>query len=164
MDASLMPWLLWTLVVILVAVGLAGAVLPMLPGVPLVFAGLWLGAYIDGYAHVGVWTVVVLGVLVTLAIAIDFIASALGAKRVGASRQAITGAVIGSVIGIFFGLPGLILGPFVGAVVGELAAQRTVEQAAVVGVATWLGLLFGTIAKLALSLAMVGIFLFAYFV
>lgn len=156
--------LLWLAVVALVAIGLAGAVLPALPGVPLVFAGLWLGAWIDDYSRVGVSTLVVLGVLVVIAVLIDFLASALGAQRVGASRQAIWGSVLGSMVGLFFGLPGIILGPFVGAVVGELSARSGVSQAANVGLATWLGLLFGTIAKLALSLAMLGIFLFAYFV
>ena len=144
-------------------VGLAGAVLPALPGVPLVFGGLWLAAWIDDYARVGGWTIGVLGVLTMLAFVVDFAATALGAKKVGASRQAIAGAALGTFVGIFFGLPGLLLGPFIGAVAGELAARGRVGQAMDVGVATWMGLLFGTLAKLALSLAMVGIFVAAYF-
>lgn len=163
MDASLIPWL-WILVLILVAVGLAGTVVPILPGAPMVFGGLWLAAWIDDYARVGPWTVGLLGVLVLLAIAMDFVASALGAQRVGASRQAIWGSVIGSVVGLFFGLPGLLLGPFIGAVLGELSARGGLKQAASVGVATWIGLLLGTIAKLALSLTMVGVFVLAYFI
>lgn len=162
MDVYLLL-LLWALVVVLVGVGLAGAVLPVLPGVPLVFAGLWLAAWIDGYMRVGTVTLIVLGVLTVVALVLDFIASALGAKRVGASPQAITGAVLGSVIGLFFGLPGLVLGPFLGAVAGELSARGGVNRATTVGIATWIGLLLGTIAKLAISLAMIGIFLFAYF-
>ncbi len=155
--------LLWIAVVGLVGVGLAGAVLPALPGVPMVFAGLWLAAWIDDYERVGVSTLVLLAVLVVISIIVDFVASAFGAKRVGASSQAIWGSVLGSVVGIFFGLPGILLGPFVGAVIGELSARSNMRQAANVGIATWIGLLFGTIAKLALSLAMLGIFVFAYF-
>ena len=155
--------LLWLLAVLLVLVGLAGAVLPALPGVPLVFAGLWLAAWIDDYAQVSALTLAVLGVLTVLAVAVDLVAYARGAKRVGASRQAIAGAMIGAVVGLFFGLPGLLLGPFVGAVAGELSARSNVEQATRVGIATWMGLLFGTLAKLALSLAMLGVFAFAYF-
>lgn len=162
MDASWTP-LLWIAVLLLVGLGLAGTVLPALPGTPFVFLGLWLGAWIDGYQRVSVFTLVVLGVLVALTVAIDWIAAGLGAKRVGASPKAIAGATIGTFVGLFFGIPGLLLGPFVGAVIGELAAQRALDQAARAGVATWLGLLFGTIAKLALSLAMIGIFAFAYF-
>ncbi len=153
--------LLWLGVVVLVAVGLAGAILPALPGVPMVFVGLWLGAWIDGYARVGTGTLIVLGVLTVVALLVDFVASALGAKRIGASPQAVWGAVLGSVVGLFFGLPGIVLGPFVGAVVGELAARSTLHQATQVGVATWMGLLFGAITKLVVSLVMVGIFVFA---
>lgn len=155
--------LLWLAVVALVAIGMAGAVLPALPGVPMVFIGLWLGAWIDGYSRVGTGTLIVLGVLTALTLLIDFVASALGAKRVGASAKAVTGAVLGSIVGLFFGLPGIILGPFVGAVLGELAAQRNFDHATRVGIATWMGLLFGAIAKLVVSLVMVGIFVFAYF-
>lgn len=156
--------LLWIAVFALVGVGLAGVVVPALPGVPMIFIGLWLAAWIDGYARVGVVTLAVLGAIVVLAIVTDLVASALGARRVGASPQAIWGSALGSVVGLFFGLPGLVLGPFVGAVLGELSARRSLEQAANVGIATWMGLLLGTIAKLALSLAMIGIFVFAYFV
>lgn len=155
--------MLWLLAGALVLAGLAGAVLPALPGVPLVFGGLWLAAWIDDYARVSGWTLGVLGVLTVIALGVDFAATALGAKKVGASRQAIAGAALGTFVGIFFGLPGLLLGPFIGAVAGELAARGHVGQAMDVGVATWMGLLFGTLAKLALSLAMVGIFVAAYF-
>lgn len=143
--------------------GLVGAVVPALPGVPLVFAGLWLAAWIDGYARVSGLTVGILGALTVLALALDLLASVLGAKRVGASRQAIAGAALGALVGIFFGLPGIVLGPFVGAVAGELVARGSLARAADVGVATWMGLLFGTLAKLALSLTMLGVFAFAYF-
>ncbi|MFP5357798.1 MAG: DUF456 domain-containing protein [Gammaproteobacteria bacterium] len=162
MDASL-TILLWLAVFALIAVGLAGTVLPALPGVPMIFLGVWLAAWIDGYERIGGLTLTILGLLTAVAVAVDFIASALGARRVGASRQAITGSVLGSLIGIFFGLPGLLLGPFIGAVVGELSARGGLRQAAEVGVATWVGLLFGTLAKLALSLAMLFTFALAYF-
>ena len=158
------PVLLWVLAVALILVGLVGAVLPAIPGVPLVFAGLWLAAWIDDYARVSGMTLTVLGVLMVLALAMDVTATALGAKRVGASRQAIAGAALGTVAGLFFGPVGLLLGPFIGAVVGEAVARGgDLDHLARVGVGTWLGLLFGTLLKLALSLAMVGIFVFAYF-
>jgi uncharacterized protein YqgC (DUF456 family) len=156
--------LLWLLVALLVAVGLAGALLPAIPGVPLVFAGLWLGAWIDDYEKVSAWWVGVFGVLTLVAVAVDLIATALGAKRVGASRLAIAGAVIGTFAGLFFGGPiGILIGPFVGAVAGELVARGRMDQAMEVGIATWMGFLFGTLAKIALSLAMIGMFVGAYF-
>lgn len=88
----------------------------------------------------------------------------LGAKHVGASAGALWGAIIATVVGIFFGIPGLLLGPFVGAVCGELASGGSVTRSAHVGLATWIGLLFGTLAKLALSFAMLGIFIAALFI
>ncbi|WP_029890463.1 DUF456 domain-containing protein [Polycyclovorans algicola] len=155
--------LLWLLVAVLVLVGLAGVILPVLPGVPILFAGLWLAALVDDYLRVGSWTLILLGVMTVFAVAVDFLASVFGAQRVGASPEAIWGALIGSVIGIFFGLPGLLLGPFIGAVGGELIARGGPARATEVGLATWVGLIVGTLVKLAVSLAMLFIFIFAWF-
>jgi len=154
---------LWYLVAaILVIVGLIGTVLPALPGVPLVFCGLLLAAWTDGFAHAGVFTLFVLGALTVLALAIDFVAGMLGAKKVGASRYAVIGAALGTLLGLFFGLPGLLLGPFVGALLGELVAGGTLRKATGVGVGAWLGFLVGAVAKLGVCFAMLGIFAFAF--
>src|SRR5579885_747262 len=114
MDSLMQP-LLWACAVLLVLGGLVGTVVPALPGVLLVFAGLWLGAWMDGYRHVGMFTLTFLGALAALSLVVDFFAAALGARRVGASPRAVSGAALGSFIGCFFGLPGLVLGPFLGA-------------------------------------------------
>jgi len=154
---------LWVLAVLLVCIGLAGSVLPALPGVSLVFTGLVLAAWADDFERVRGFTVTVLGLLTVTSFVVDFAATALGAKRVGATRLAIVGAMLGTVAGIFFGIPGLILGPFLGAVAGEMISHGGVQQAARAGVATWMGLVFGTLAKLALVFTMIGVFAFAYF-
>ncbi|MFZ5557263.1 MAG: DUF456 domain-containing protein [Pseudomonadota bacterium] len=159
-----MTWWLWIIVAVLVLAGIAGTLLPWLPGVPLVFAALLLAAWMDGFAEVSGFTVAVLGVLMALALLADLLASALGAERVGASRKAVIGAAIGTVVGIFFGLVGLLLGPFVGAVVGELMTESDVQRATRAGVGTWVGLLLGTVAKLALAFTMVGVFAAAYLI
>lgn len=156
--------LLWLLAGLLVIAGLAGTVLPALPGVPLVFGGLLVAAWADDFQRVGWVVLVVLGVLTLASFAIDLAATALGAKRVGATKLAVIGAAVGALLGIFLGLPGLILGPFVGAVAGELLSHGELRKATRAGVATWIGLLFGTVAKLALVFSMLGIFLAAYFV
>jgi len=161
MEANV--WI-WILAAVLVLAGLAGAVLPALPGVPLVFAGLLAAAWADDFARVGVLTLVVLGLLTLLSFVIDFAATLLGAKRVGATRLAIVGAALGTVAGVFLGIPGLILGPFVGAVIGELLSHGEMQKAAKAGIATWMGLLFGTLAKLALVFTMLGVFAAAYFI
>ena len=146
----------------LVLVGLAGVVLPALPGLPLMFAGLWLAAWAGGYDQVGVGTVIMLAVLTLLSLGVDIVAALLGAKRVGASRLALLGAAIGTVAGLFLGLAGIIIGPFVGALLGEWLHGRRLGMAARVGVGTWLGIVFAAVLKLTLGFAMLGIFLFAW--
>lgn len=153
----------WIAAVALVLIGIAGTVLPGLPGTPLVFGGLLLAAWIDDFSRVGVWPLVALGALTLFSFAIDIIGAMLGAKRVGASKQAVIGAALGTLFGMFAGLIGLIIGPLIGAVVGELMAKRDIGHAGKVGVATWIGLLIATAVKLALVFAMVGIFVTAYF-
>jgi uncharacterized protein YqgC (DUF456 family) len=149
---------LYVLAAALIVGGLLGSILPVLPGIPMVFGGIWLAAAVDGYRHLGVWWLVGIGALGVAGIAIDFVASTLGAKRVGASRRALWGAALGTVVGMFFGIPGLLIGPFAGALIGELASGNSVLRATHVGVGTWLGLLFGTLVKLVISFVMVGLF------
>jgi uncharacterized protein YqgC (DUF456 family) len=97
-----------------------------------------------------------------LAFGIDLLASILGAKKVGASRAAVVGAALGAVVGLFFSLPGLIVGPFLGALAGELLVGKTWKEAGKAGLGTWLGMVLGAIAKLALTFAMLGIFVLAW--
>jgi uncharacterized protein YqgC (DUF456 family) len=156
--------LLWILAALLVLVGLIGIVLPGLPGTPVIFLGLLLGAWIDGFEHVSIAAVALLGVLTALAWVLDFVAAALGAQKVGASGQAIAGAAIGTVVGLFFGPVGLFVGPLIGAAAGEYLARRDALRAAKVGVATWIALLLAFAAKLAIAIAMIGSFAIAYFV
>lgn len=157
-----MTGLLWILAVVCIVAGVAGTVLPALPGAPLVFVGLLLAAWADGFQKVGWFPLVLVGLLTLATLAVDLLATSLGAKRVGASWLALAGAAVGTVVGIFLGLPGLILGPFVGAFAGEYLARRNWRQAGKVGFGTWLGLVLGTAAKIALVFTMLGIFLTAY--
>jgi uncharacterized protein YqgC (DUF456 family) len=157
-----MNWtlLLYLLAALLVVAGLAGTLLPVLPGAPLVFVGLLVAAWADGFTHV-------LAMLTLLSLIVDFWATAHGAKRVGASKLAMLGATLGTVVGLFFALPGLILGPFIGAVAGELLHQRSLHpnslgHASKVGAGTWLGILLGAALKLALAFTMLGTFAFAW--
>ena len=143
---------------LLIALGLAGAIVPMLPGIPMIFGGIWLIAGADHYQHLGFWWLCGIALVGAAGLTVDLLAGALGAKRVGASRRAVWGALAGTVIGLFFGIPGLLLGPFVGAVAGELAAGKSPVSSTQVGMGTWLGLIFGTIIKLVASLIMVALF------
>jgi len=146
---------------ILVVAGLAGTILPALPGVPLVFAGMLLAAWADHFTRISVWTIVLLAILTALSVLVDVFATALGAKRVGAGKLAMIGAALGTFAGIFFGLPGLIVGPFAGAVAAELIGGRELAHASKIGFGTWMGLALGTAFKVALAFAMLGIFALA---
>jgi len=160
MDLS---FILYLLAILLVLAGIAGVILPALPGIPLVFAGLLIAAWVDGFAHVGWLPLVVLGLLTALSFAVDILATVVGAKRVGASRKALWGTFIGSIVGLFFMPLGLFLGPLAGALLGEYWHGRELGRSTKVGLATWLGILLGVALKLALAIAMLGLFAFAWF-
>ncbi|HZA94498.1 MAG TPA: DUF456 family protein [Burkholderiaceae bacterium] len=152
---------LWIIAVLLIIVGVAGTVLPALPGVPLIFGGVLLAAWIGDFQRISVFTVVVLAVLAVVGIVIDYIAAAISAKRAGASKQGIIGAAIGTVAGVFTGLWGLLFMPLMGAAIGEFIAHKDAFRAGKVGAATWFGLLVGTAIKLAIAFTMVGVFVAA---
>ena len=161
MDWSIL-W--WVLVAVIVIAGLIGTVVPILPGVPIVLAGLILAAWVTGFEPVGWGTIGVMAVLTLLAIMIDFLASAFGAKRLGASPRAFWGATAGAIAGMFFGLPGIILGPFIGAVAAEMSAGTSARQAGRSGYGVWLGMIIGTAAKISIAFLMIGIFVTKYWI
>lgn len=145
----------------LIVAGLAGTVLPVLPGTVLVWGGIVLGAWIDDFQRVGTTTLVVVTVLAALAWVLDYVAGLLGARKAGASRQALLGAAIGTVVGLFMGVVGVLFMPLVGAALGEYLAQKDQTRAVRVGVATWLGIMLGLLAKVVLAFVMVGLFVAA---
>ncbi len=158
-----MTAVLWIVAVACMLLGLLGVFLPLLPGVPLLFGGMLLAAWLDDFAHVGTPTVAVLAVLTLLAWLVENLASVWGVQRAGANDMAIAGAGVGAFLGIFAGLPGLILGPVVGAVCGEYLARRDHRTAARAGIAAGIGLLVAIVAKLAIAVTMLAIFVFAWF-
>ena len=146
----------------MVAVGLAGIVLPALPGHMLILAGLIVAAWADGFRHVSGWTLGVIAVIALASYGIDFVSAAVSTKKLGASRRAMAGAAIGTLGGLFFGLPGLIAGPFVGAVIGELTETRDMRQAGRAGLAATIGFAIGTAVKVAFAFVMIAIFAAAF--
>ncbi len=160
-DTHLLLW--GSASAVLILVGLAGTVLPALPGTLFILGGIVLFAWADDFKRIGPWTLVGVSVLALLAWATDFLAAVLGARRVGASRLALLGAALGMLCGVFTGFVGLLFMPLVGAVIGEWIAGRDSLRAGKVGIATWLGMLVGTVIKLVLSFLMIGVFLAALF-
>ena len=158
------PTLLWIVAIGLILIGVVGTAMPGMPGVIAVFGGMLLAAWIDNFTKVGGVTLVVLGVLTALAFAADIVGSLVGAKRVGASRLALAGAALGTLAAFPFGFFGLLFGPFVGAVAGEFITQQRLDAAARVGLGTWIGLAVGSLAKIAMLFAMLGVFVTSYLV
>ena len=155
---------LWVLSIALIAAGVAGTVLPALPGTALVLGGIMLGAWVDDFTRVGTGTLAVIAAIAVLAWVLDYVAGLLGARRAGASRQALIGAALGTVLGLFMGLVGVLFLPLVGAAVGEYLARKNQRQALTVGVSTWLGIMAGLVAKVVLAFVMIGIFVVALLV
>lgn len=160
MDTTI---LLWVLAASLILTGLAGIVLPLLPGAPLLFLGLLTAAWAEDFIYVGYGTLGVLALLVILIYLVDFLAGILGAKHFGASPRAMIGAGIGALLGLTLGFAGIVIGPFIGAVVGELSARRELASAGMAGLGTTIGLLLGVAAKITLGLTMIGIFVLVRF-
>ncbi|MDH4018765.1 MAG: DUF456 domain-containing protein [Xanthomonadales bacterium] len=159
-----MDWtiLWWVLALLIVISGLIGTVVPALPGVPMIFAGLLLTAWVTDFEQIGWVTIGILGALTVFAVMIDFLSAAFGAKKQGASPRAFWGATLGAIVGLFFGLVGIVLGPFIGAVAAEMSAGSGARQAGRSGYGVWIGLVLGTAAKLAIAFLMLGIFLTKY--
>jgi uncharacterized protein YqgC (DUF456 family) len=157
-----MDVLLWVLAAALVAAGIAGAFLPAIPGALLVFVGLVLAAWADGFVHVGAGTIAILAVLTASTYVLDFVAGALGTRRFGASGRAMIGASIGALVGLFFGIWGIILGPFLGAVAGELTVRRDLRSAGKAGVGAWVGVVVGTLGKVVIVFVMIGVFVVVF--
>jgi uncharacterized protein YqgC (DUF456 family) len=152
---------LWIVAVLMIVVGVAGTVLPALPGVVLVFAGILLAGWIGDFTVISGWTVGLVAVLAAVGFAVDYVAQLVSAQRAGATPLGIAGAAVGTVVGVFTGFIGLLLMPLVGAAVGEFIAHQDALRAGRVGVATWVGLLVGAVLKLAIVFTMVGIFIAA---
>jgi uncharacterized protein YqgC (DUF456 family) len=149
---------LGVIVAVLMLAGLVGAVVPLLPGTPLVFAGALVYAIATDFEPVGAGRLAVLAVLAVAGWALEHIAGALGARRAGGGRAAVVGALVGAVIGLAFAPLGLLLGPIAGAIAGELLTGRDPAGSVRTGIGTALGVLSGVVAHFAFALTMVLLF------
>lgn len=153
--------ILWSVAGVLVITGIAGLVLPILPGPLLLFGGLVAAAWAEGFVEVGIFPIVILAIMMCTALILDFVASGLGVKYFGASKRAAWGAIAGGLLGLFWGLPGILLGPFIGAFILELSVRDQLQPAGRAGFGAWIGFLVGTAAKVAIGFAMIGVFIMA---
>jgi uncharacterized protein len=156
-----MTVVLWMLAIALIVIGVIGTVLPILPGTVLIFAGIVLAGWADDFTRVSPWLVGVTAVLALISVVADYLAAVLGARRLGASREALLGAAIGTVLGVLTGFWGLVFMPLLGAAVGELIALSGWRRAGQVALGTWIGLMIGMAVKIATAFAMIGLFVAA---
>ena len=145
-------------VALLMIAGVVGAVVPLVPGTPLIFVGALVYAVATEFTPVGGGRLAILAVLAVAGWALQHVAGALGARRVGASRAAVVGALLGVLAGLAFAPLGLLLGPIVGAIVGELLAGRDPASSVRTGIGTAVGVVLGVVAHVAAALTMVALF------
>jgi hypothetical protein len=149
---------IWIVVAVLLVLGLAGTVVPVLPGTPLIVAGALVHAIAYDWTPITPLRLGVLAALAALGYLLHYVAGALGARHAGGSRWAIAGAIGGGLVGLFLGIPGLLLGPPVGAIAGELLRGRDLPTSVRTGIAAFLGMLAGAVANFAIGVTMVSLF------
>jgi uncharacterized protein YqgC (DUF456 family) len=154
--------LLLLLGVAMIALGVVGLVAPVLPGVALIYLGIVVVAWAEGFARIGpLMLVVMLGVTVVAMVA-DYLAALVGARKAGASAWGVFGAGVGALVGLFFGLPGVILGPAIGALAFEYVRNPDAKKAMRAGAGGLAGFILGVVAKAVFGFFLIGLAILAY--
>ncbi|UCF71175.1 MAG: DUF456 domain-containing protein [candidate division WOR-3 bacterium] len=156
--ASVLEILMFIIALAIMLVGLAGVIIPVLPGIPLIFAAAILYAALTGFRDIGVNTILIFVGLTALGLVFDYLANYFSVRKMGGSIAGAVGAVVGLMAGIFFGLLWIIVLPFVFAVILELIAGKQAKQALRSGVGSFVGLVFGGLTRFVIGCVMIGIF------
>jgi len=139
--------------IMLMILGIAGCLLPILPGPPLAYLGL-VALHFTRFADISRNMFIILGVIAVVVTVIDYVVPIWGTRQFGGSKYGMRGATVGLIIGLFLGPPGIIIGPFIGAFVGELIFKDDIRYALKAGFGSLLGFLTGVGLKLAAALLM----------
>jgi uncharacterized protein YqgC (DUF456 family) len=145
-------------VLILMGIGCAGSVLPGIPSTPLVLAAAIAHKLYFRADSVGWLAIVLLTLIMAIALVMDYLASIYGAKRFGATKKGMAGAIVGGIVGLFFAFPGILIGPFIGSALFELIGGREFKPSMKAGLGATLGLFAGAVGKLLCCFAMLGLF------
>ena len=149
---------------LIMLVGLAGIILPIIPSIPLIWSGVFLYAICDRFKSIDWSLLLIFGILTIVSIVLDYFGGVIGAKKYGATRWGLIGSIIGGIVGFFMGgIIGLIFGPFFGAVLLELVFGKDLKGSFKSGVGTLVGFLGSAIAKLAIGVIIIGIFIWKVF-
>ena len=147
-----------SLALLLMLAGTVASIIPGIPGTPIVLVTAILHRLYFGAKGANLWVLAALVLLTVVSVVFDYVASMVGAKKLGATWRGIVGALVGALVGMFFPLPGIIIGPFLGAVLFELVGGYKLKYAAKAGGGAVLGLLAGAAGKFAICLLMIGLF------
>lgn len=129
--------------------GLAGVFLPVLPGVPLVFAGTFIYAWSTGFQVITVGNLILFAILTVLAWAVDYMGGLITAKKYGASKYGLIGGFLGGVLGlVLLSIPGFIAGQLIGMILGELYFGKQVKESFTSGFAMFVGYILGSTVKI----------------
>ncbi len=151
-----MKTLALVIAIIMFLIGLIGTILPALPGVLLIFGGMLVYGFMTGFASLSIWFFVMQLLVMAVIFIVDFIASVVSTKKYGGSKQAAFGAAVGTILGvIILGPLGIIIGPFAGSVAAEVLLGKEIKQAVKVGFGSLVGVMGGTLFKLAAEALMI---------
>ncbi len=152
------------IVMILLLLGIGGTILPLLPGIPLMFVSIAAYGWYEGFNIITPKYICILAALTVISLIVDYLSTVMGAKYFGSSKKGMWGALLGTFIGLFLFPPlGLLLGPVLGAMIGEYIEIQDVEKAVKIGVGTVVGLFSGMVFKLVLAIGMFVSFLIVVF-
>lgn len=151
------------LVLVLMIAGVAGSLLPFVPGTPLILLGAFIYAVATDFEPVDGWRLLLLVGLTLVGYTLDYLSGALGTRKLGGSRWAVLGALGGGIVGLFFGPLGILVGPILGAIAVELIYRKDLQVALKSGVGAVIGVFLGVVAKLSIAVVMVGLFSFWVF-
>lgn len=158
---SILYLLLSTVIII---VGLAGIFIPVLPGVPLVFAGTLVYAWVTGFKVITIGYVVLFALLTALASLVDYVGGLITARKFGASKYGLIGSIIGGIAGlVIFNIPGMLIGQLLGVIAGELYFGTEMKKSFQAGLAVFIGYLMASFIKVFFAGIIVIIFYFKVF-
>ena len=158
----MVEYLLLTLAIVLIILGIIGSFVPVLPGPPLSFIGLLILNFTK-FADFSTNLLVILGIIAVAVALFDSVIPVWGTKKFGGTKYGVRGATVGLIVGLFFGPPGIIIGPFLGAVIGEMIYKDDLKYAMKAGFGSLLGFLAGIGLKLATSLVITFYFVKGFF-
>ncbi len=158
----MLDFILLLLSILIIIVGLAGCIIPLIPGPPVSFVGILI-IHFTKFADFSFNTLFFLGALAIIVQIMDYIVPVWGTKKFGGSKAGVWGSILGLIAGIIllpmmgivlgpFGIIGILGGPFLGALIGEMIAGKESEKAFIAAIGSFIGFITGTLMKLAVSI------------